>query len=99
MIILQYGFGRCAPGQIQAMFYMMRLSDDDFGYCIQMLLFNLVLYRVVAMCLLYARVNRWGARACTESCHQKGAKIENYFHNLRLDKGIPGPKFQIKINQ
>ena len=40
-LVLQYGFGRCGPKEIQATLYVMMLHHDDhFYHCLQMLLFK-----------------------------------------------------------
>ena len=56
-MILQYGFGRCRPKEIQAILYSMSIEDADYYVAIRMLIFNLTLYRVIAICLLIWRVN------------------------------------------
>lgn len=57
MMILQYGFGRCGPKEIQATLHMMQINDDHFYTCIVMIIFNLVLNRVIAIGLLVYKSN------------------------------------------
>lgn len=57
LILLQYGFGRCAEKEIQVTLYTMKIADDDFYHCILMLVFNMIIYRLVAFYLLYCKVN------------------------------------------
>ncbi len=61
LIMLQYGFGRCgnADAKVQSLFYLMQITDEDYGFCLLMLLANLLLYRAVALLLLLKKANRW----------------------------------------
>lgn len=58
-LLLEYGFGRCEEGQIQALLMWMGLADDGVYYywCLFMLIVNGVFYRLVALWLLVRFAN------------------------------------------
>ncbi len=57
LMLLQYGFGRCQEGQIQAILYSMSIDETHYLPNIGMLLFNLILFRLVALYLLVRKTN------------------------------------------
>lgn len=52
VMLLQYGFGRCADGDIQLILFMMGLVDADYTTSLCMLTFNILFYRLLAIYLL-----------------------------------------------
>ena len=56
-MLLQYGFGRCGPHDIQTILHMMAISDADLPYTVTMLIFDMILYRVLTLGLLHYRMN------------------------------------------
>ena len=57
ILLLQYGFGRCAPKELQTVLSAMSVEEADYGSNVLMLIFNLVVYRVLAFVLLVKRAN------------------------------------------
>jgi len=55
--LLEYGFGRCGPREIQVVLAWMDLQDEDYFTCIAMLAFHVVLYRSIAFWLLVRKAN------------------------------------------
>lgn len=56
-MLLQYGFGRCVGKEVSSMLYMLELDDQDYLPNLGLLLFNVVLYRLLALYLLIRQVN------------------------------------------
>lgn len=77
-MLLQYGFGRCGANEIQVMLYVMNLADDDYYHSILMLFFNLILYRCIAFCLFYSKVNP------VENRRRRLARIEKHCKELKV---------------
>lgn len=55
--LLQYGFNRCQPREVQGVLYSMSITDADYYPDILMLVFNVILYRLFAIYLFIRRVN------------------------------------------
>ena len=81
-LLLQYGFGRCGPKQIQPILYTMSIDDGHFYYCIQMLLVNLVLYRGLAIYLLMVKSNP------VQNRRQRVARLVGYQSGLKPGKSV-----------
>ena len=57
IMLLQYGFGRCNPKEIQAVLTVMQVQDEDYYTGIVMLIFNIVFFHTVTILLLFRKVN------------------------------------------
>lgn len=82
LFLLEYGFGRCSPRQIQPVLYWMNLTDDDYFFCIAMLIGNLILYKVVALWMLIEKVNP------KENRRQRVERITSYVESLEKPLNI-----------
>ena len=97
VMLLIYGFGRCAPNEIQQLLYAISIRDEDYTHCIRMLVFNIVVYRVIAIYLLMGKVNP------VENRRQRVERIVDYIGSLQPSKTpIPGmgstsQQFRVKI--
>lgn len=76
IILLQYGFGRCAKKEIQPVLYLMDLEDEDYTTGILMLIFNLIVYRYIAFALLLRKMNP------IENRQLRGKRLQAYQLNL-----------------
>ena len=56
-VLLEYGFGRCQRNEIQTLLYSLGINDDYYHYSIWMLVFNLMLFRIIAIVLLICKAN------------------------------------------
>lgn len=56
-LLLLFGFGRCREKEVNIVLYNMNFHDDDYFFSIGMILFNIVLYRSLALYVLIRRVN------------------------------------------
>lgn len=52
LILLQYGFGRCSEKEIQPFLYLMQIDDNHYRTCLLMMIANIIITRIVALCLL-----------------------------------------------
>ena len=85
VMLLIYGFNRCAPHEVQQLLYAMKIGDDDYYHCVTMLLVNIILYRVIAIYLLICKANP------VENRRQRVARIVDYVQKLEPSKApIPG---------
>ena len=85
IILLLYGFNRCAPKEIQIILYSMSLVDDDYYNCVWMLLFNIVFYRTVAIVLLIRQANPFQdqrSRTVKEFSNNNNNNNNNNINNL-----------------
>lgn len=73
-LILQYGFGRCEPKQLQLILYSMSIDTSHFYHSIIMLVVNFFLYRLIAIYLLVRKANPLHNRKT------RIARIEKYQH-------------------
>ncbi|OTF83516.1 hypothetical protein BLA29_002117 [Euroglyphus maynei] len=64
LMLLKYGFGRCHRKQLQVILYKLRLTheQDDLVFCIIMLIFNIIVYRLLAFIVLWIRCNSYQNR-------------------------------------
>lgn len=97
VMLLIYGFGRCASNEIQQLLYTMAINDSYYSHAIMMLIFNIVFYRVIAIYLLCCKGNP------VDNRRQRVARISNYVEKLEPAKahipGIGGSKqiFTVKV--
>lgn len=57
-MLLQYGFDRCQPREIQTILYLMHIQNDNhFYYSIRMLIFNTLFYRCLSLIILIYKSN------------------------------------------
>ena len=94
-LILQYGFHRCAHKEVQKLLYLLSLDDNDLFYCVFMLVFNLILFRLIAIWLLVARSSP------IENRRQRSQRISLFQQQLQVTKEIifglgSNHKFNIK---
>ena len=75
-MLLQYGFGRCGPKEIQQLLYSMTLTDSDYPHIILMLILQIIFYRLLAIYILTARLNQIGNRKT------RSQRIVRYRENL-----------------
>jgi len=87
-----YGFGRCGPDEIQQLLYIMNLTDGDIFHCIQMLLFNILFYRIIALVLLIRRVNP------VENRRKRAEKLTEHRKQLSVQKDH-SPSFGVSSSQ
>lgn len=80
IVLLQYGFGRCRPRQLQAVLHFVSVEDGDYWPTVGWLVFNLLLFRVLALVLLIRRANGGGN---SESHQKRMARIGAYMEKLR----------------
>ncbi|KPM09555.1 ABC transporter sub-family G-like protein 19 [Sarcoptes scabiei] len=53
IMLLEYGFDRCGSKQIQAVLHFMMIPNDQYFYrCLNMLIFNIIIIRFLAILLL-----------------------------------------------
>lgn len=85
-LILQYGFGRCRPNDIQSILYNMNIPGDHYYYhCIRMLIFQLLLFRLISFAILIAKSNPLQNRRL------RAERIEKYRGNMKPSNAIiPG---------
>ena len=75
-VLLQYGFGRCLPGEVQPLLVWMSLQDQDYPYAVIMMLFNLLLYRGLAFWLMVIKYNP------KQNRRRRVLRIGTYLRNL-----------------
>lgn len=73
-LLLQYGFGRCGPKQLQLILYSMSIDTSHFYHCILMLVLNFFMYRLIAIYLLIKKANP------SHNQRTRIARIEKYQH-------------------
>ncbi|OTF74325.1 hypothetical protein BLA29_010507, partial [Euroglyphus maynei] len=67
-IILQYGFGRCGPREIQIILLKLGIKHDDYYYeCILRTIINLIVYHSIAFTLLYFQHKNFKLRERTNN--------------------------------
>ena len=81
-ILLQYGFGRCGHREVQMFVYSLELDDDRLVTCIQMLIVDLILYRLIAILLLASKANS------RENRRQRSERIAMYQQGVQPPKAI-----------
>src|SRR5699024_10920946 len=57
MLLLEYGFGRCNPDQVQLVLFAKSLHDSDYHHKLAMLGFNVVFWHALALWMLVYRAN------------------------------------------
>ena len=69
ILLLQYGFDRCRRKEVQKILLKFKMEENEhefhgtfFYYTIIMLIFNIIIYRVIALLLLLAKTNRYENR-------------------------------------
>ena len=85
-VMLQYGFGRCGPREIQVILYKLGIKHDEYYYeCILRIIINIIIYHSIAFALLYYQRKDFNLRRRTE-------KIQQSIHNRKqsLNIMIPG---------
>lgn len=81
-LLLQYGFHRCAHKQVQKFLYFLELQEQDLARCVYMLLFNLLMYRLIALSLLVAKSNP------VQNRRQRSERIVTFQRDLQTNKAI-----------
>ena len=92
ILLLQYGFDRCRKKEVQKILLKLKMEENDhehhvtyFIMTIIMLIFNMLLYRVIAIFILLMKTNRF------ENRRHRALEIKNYHKNLRPSNVIiPG---------
>ncbi|OTF73500.1 hypothetical protein BLA29_005304, partial [Euroglyphus maynei] len=92
MFLLQYGFDRCRPKEVQKILFKLKMENDEHEhhtsfllYTFIMLIFNLLFYRLISLLLLVIKSNHYDHR------RKRAQKIANFHKNLQPSNVIiPG---------
>ncbi|KAH9527945.1 Cytoplasmic dynein 1 light intermediate chain 1, variant 2 [Dermatophagoides farinae] len=93
-MILQYGFDRCGPKEIQAVLYNLEIPGNHyFHHCIQMLLLHIFIYRLMALAALIAKSNP------LENRRRRAERIIKYHEEMKPSNAIiPGLSSHVEFH-
>ncbi|KPM08599.1 ABC transporter sub-family G-like protein 16 [Sarcoptes scabiei] len=86
VMVLQYGFGRCGPKQLQVVLYNLDITGDHYFYhCLKMLIFQIFVFRILALIVLAIKSNP------LENRRRRVKRIIDYHQQIKPSNAIvPG---------